>query len=162
MGFLACGFTSSEHSCFVGWIIMCLDSGSSICALYAYVFILVYCVNGSVSYFVEYFCVIAATVHLCVSVFLILHDFYFRSNMMFFTAQSESVSNGLATTTTVGLFETNSLVQGEGYSFQNNPLALYKKHYIITSIKIIFVILDFVLLILFNDGWKCADKSFKC
>ncbi len=162
MGFLTCGFTSSTHSCFLGWIIMCLEGGSSICAMYGYVFILFYCVTGAPAFYTQYFCVIVAMVHLCVFIFLVLHDFYFKSDMMFFTGQSESVSNGLTTTTTFGSFETNSIEQEESSCFQNNPMVLYRKHYVVTSIKIIFVILDIVVLIIFSDGWKCADRSFKC
>ncbi len=164
MGFVTCGFTNSKYNCFIQWILMCFDGWSFILAFCAYIFLWFYFYVGKMELDMQYFSVIGATTHLCVFVFLVILDFLFKSDMMFMIGQSESTSGGMTTITTVGLMETNPIIQPEieeENCFQQNPCALYRKHYIVTGFKIIFVILDILVLSFFNNGWKCANLT-KC
>ncbi len=163
MGFLSCGFTNSKYSCFVGWILMCFDGWSFILAVCAYIFLWFYFFLGKLDLDMQYFSLIGATTHLCVFVFLVILDFVFKSDMMFVIGQGESTVGGVTTITTAGMMETNTLIQVEEENcFQQNPIALYRKHYFVTFLKIVFVIFDILVLSFFNNGWKCVDKSYKC
>ncbi len=158
MGFMTCGFTSSKYNCFFGWLFMCFDGWSTIFVVHAYAFLWIRIFVGDMYLDMQYVALIAVTTHLCVFAFLVMLDFIFKSDEMFFLAQSSSTTGNITTTTTTGLMETNLIIPEEEDEscFKQNPWALYRKHYIIVAIKIIFVILDFVILGMFNDGWKCA------
>jgi len=168
MGFLVYGFTSSKHNCFVSWIFMMFEGLSTLFAMYSYAFLWLYIFSGSNFPDIEYFALIGAVTHICVCMFLFLTDIYFKSDMMYFAGSSESTTGNVTTVTSFGSFETNPQIQVEEdneyschYCLQQNPWALYRKHYVVVTIKIIFLILDIVVLCVFNDGWKCA-KMDKC
>lgn len=157
MGFISCGFTSSKYNCFFGWLFMCFDGWSNIIAFVAYSFLFINFFTENMYADMQYISLIGVTVHLCIFVFLVILDFIFKSDTLFFLGQSDSTVGNITTTTTFGSMETNHTIQPEDENcFQQNPWALYRKHYIIVTLKLICVILDFIILGMFNDGWKCA------
>ncbi len=163
MTFVACGFTSSKYNCFFGWLFMCMDGTSIMLVFNAYCILFANFI-GYTWLNTQYFAVIAVTVHLCVFAFLVILDFIFKSDEMFCVGQSSTTTSDITTTATVISTETNPIIipEEDESCFAQNPWALYRKHYIIVAIKIIFVILDIVVLCVFNDGWKCAGNYYKC
>lgn len=166
MGVLTCGFTSSKHNCFVGWIFMCFEGWSFIFGLVAYIFLVQYMITKSRYLDIEYYALICASVHLCTAIFLFLTDIIFKSDTMFIVGQSESTVGNMTSVTTFGATETNRQIQIENeeeghclHFLKQNPWSLYRKHYVILSIKIICLVLDIVILIMFNEGWQCAYKK---
>ncbi len=145
---------------------MCFDGWAFILAFISYCFLIYKLAGSSPPLKFQYFSVIAATTHLCVFVFLVILDFIFKSDTMFVVGQSESNNGGgMSTVTTFGLSETNKIIQPqieEENCFQQNPCALYRKHYIISGLKILFVIFDIVVLSMMGNGWRCTDPSYKC
>ena len=186
MGFLICGFTNSRFGCCVSWLFLCCDGVQFICAILAYAcFFQHIIIRSRFTYFnVEYSALICATIHLSISVFLFLSDVIFKNDVLYILGHSSSTVGHVTTVATFGTMETNPQVQvanidinsqdqdqiqvGEEGNclqyclqyFKQNPWSLYRKHYIITSVKIICIVLDIVILVKFNDSWKCA--YYKC
>ncbi len=163
MGFVTCGFTSSKHDCFISCFFFWLEGMVGMLALCGYVFSLIpFFVFGKISLGTQFFAVVAVTVHMCVFVIFVMRDIYYESDMMFMIGHTEQINS----VTTFGSSEINQLILEEEEDnkscCQQNPWALYRKHYIVTSIKIIFLILDIVILLMFNDGWKCGNNTIKC
>ncbi len=165
MGFIVCTFTSSKYNCFFGWLFMCFDGWTAMPALVTHIYLLLSIFLGKLPLLMQYFSVISAVAHLSVFVFLVILDFCFKSDTMFVVGQSESTGGNMTTTTTFGSIETNKNIQleeEEESCFDDNPWALYRKHYFVTGFKIVSVILDIVVLCVFNDGWKCSENYYKC
>ena len=140
---------------------MCFDGWSNILAFLAYSFLFSKFFIDKLDPEIQYIALIGVTVHLCVFVFLLMLDFIFKSDTLFFVGQLESTVGNITTTTTFGSIETNLSIQLDENEncFQQNPWALYRKHYIIVTLKLVCVILDFIILGMFNDGWKCATSK---
>lgn len=163
MGFIACGFTSSKHSCFVSWLFFMFEGLATLFAMYSYVFLWFYAFTKRGYPDIQYFALIGAVTHMCVYAFLFFTDIGFKSDMMFFAGSGESTVGNVTTVTSFGSFETNHQIQPEDDSencclqcCQQNPWALYRKHYVVTGLKIVCLALDIAVLIVFNDGWKCG------
>lgn len=161
MGFIACGFNSSKHHCCVGWVFTMFDAIATIFAMISYFFFWMYVFSDAFYLDIAYFTLIGATIHICVAIFLFLHDIYFKSDTMIITGQGESTVGNITTVTSFGSIETNNSDHYETNSncLNDNPWRLYRKHYIIISIKIIMLILDVAVLVVFNDGWKCVSEK---
>ena len=162
MGFLACGFTSSNHNLCVGILFLILEGWTTLFALIAYMYFLIFAVAKDISLIFQYISSITALVHLCASLFLFVTDLIFKSDTMFIMGQTDA-SSGSTTVTNFGSMSTNPQIQVEedddGHClkyFNTNPWTLYRKHYIIMAIKITCLVLDIVILIMFRDSWKCA------
>ncbi len=148
MPLISWGFTSSKHNCFIGLCFMCIEPLSIMLALVGYIF----CFLPIIIY-IQYVSIILVTIHLCTFVFIVLCDIYFGSDTLIITSQFEQDYD------TLEPFEIYSLTAEENkHCFQKNPWHMYRKHYIITTIKIVFVILDIAVLIIFKDAWKCIKQ----
>lgn len=157
MGFFACGFTSSKHDCCIGCMLMCFDGIITMIAIYLYIFLWLHICIG-ISCDIEYFVLIGAAIHICASIFLFWHDIHFKSDTMFFAMDGDSTINDPRKVRAM-VMETNQFGEKEDgvIDWKINPWALYCKHYVITTFKIICLILDFTILIMFTDSWTCTN-----
>lgn len=163
MGFLICGFTSSRYGCIVEWILSIFDSAATMFVMFSYMFFWIFVLTGYEELRIRYYALIGALIHLCVSMMLLLTDIIFKSDIMTFGGQSEPNIGNVMTITSFGSFETIPQFEIENKDryncFKQNPWALYRKHYMITGIRLSMLIMDIAVLIVLNDGWKCATNK---
>ena len=166
-GFLAIGFTSSKHNAFVKWLLIIFDGITFSLGIFAYIILSAFIFTKSRSLFIEYFALIIAIIHLIASAILFVHDIIVKSDTMFIAGPDEPYLHKpiMTSVSSCGSFEINSdpdtdlAAQQNKLCWQVNPWALYLKHYIVTSIKIVCIVLDITILIIFNDSWKCAKMN---